>query len=210
MREVSLSAKDIFYRTNSMGLVEAIDAVSGEVLSVENSYNSNHYLNRLDDLIKVTLDDGSIIYSSKGLSLDGYKKSNYSFSKPIADVIAQQISEGKTMSAILKQEGMPSYSTVLRWLRSNSEFKADIEEARIARAEVTHDEIVDIAHTLPDVSEIDSEKLMKKAQLLKWSAEKSDPARFGGKGKEQQTGAVQIIINTGISREEVIEVKNES
>jgi acyl-CoA reductase-like NAD-dependent aldehyde dehydrogenase len=207
MQSLTVDPRNIFYRINSVhGYIEVVDAASGEVLSVQNDYNENFILGKMDDLVEVKIDDKTILMQ-KGMNLGTYRPVNSKFSKPLADLILQEIMEARgTASGITKacaKFGV-TYSTLMRWAEKNEEFAKELDKAKRYRADKIHDEIADIAHELAtrDMNKTKVEALGKAADILKWSAEKSDPNRFGNAKEKAAQGAVQIIIQTGISREE--------
>lgn len=59
--------------------------------------------------------------------------------------ICRRISEGETLRAICRDEGMPSWRTVYDWIDEFPEFAARIERAREAGAEAIAQETFDIA-----------------------------------------------------------------
>lgn len=215
MQEIATSHKNLFYRRNAVyGYIEVVDSVSGEVLAVQNDYNENFILGKMDDLIKVEI-DGKELLMQKGMSLGTYKPINCKYSKPLGDLIIEAIIEGEGVTKACKKYGT-SYSTVMRWAMEFEEFGKALDLARAHRAEKTHDDITDIAERLQkeDMNKTKVEALGKAADILKWSAEKSSPQKYGNSKEKVGQGAVQIVINTGINREEpqpvTVEVQGET
>lgn len=212
MQELTIDSKNIFYRRNlTHGYMEVVDAVSGEVLAVQKDYNENFRLGLHDQLIKAEV-DGKTIYFQKGISAETYKAPVLSFSKPLADLIIQTITEGSTLKKACEKYGV-QYSTIMKWSKLVPEFGEALDEARRLSAEMVHDEVMDEAKEMLKGNMTKGELESKRAalDLMKWSAEKRDPNRFGNKQEKAAPGAVQIVIQTGISREPTtIEVKDES
>lgn len=215
MQEIATSHKNLFYRRNAVyGYIEVVDSVSGEVLAVQNDYNENFILGKMDDLIKVEI-DGKELLIQKGMTLGTYKPINSKYSKPLGDLIIQAIIEGEGVTKACQKFGV-SYSTVMKWAMAHEEFGKALDLARAHRAEKTHDDITDIAHRLQteDMNKTKVEALGKAADILKWSAEKSSPQKYGNSKEKVGQGAVQIVINTGINREEpqpvTVEVQGET
>jgi hypothetical protein len=215
MHELTVDPKNIFYRRNKVhGYMEVVDAVSGEVLVVQSSYNENFILGKMDDLLKVEV-DGKTILMERGISIPEYRPINSKYSKPLADLITQAVIEGMGITKACKEFGVP-YSTVMAWAELNPEFGKALDTARNYRADKTHDDIIELAQKLTEggktLNKTEVEAIGKAADILKWSAEKSSPQRFGNKTEKGTNGAVNIIIQTGIDREPVpttIEVKDE-
>lgn len=67
------------------------------------------------------------------------------FTEELAANICAQIAEGKSLRSICKQEGMPSGTTVFRWLGDNTKFREQYAHAREAQADFMAEEILDIA-----------------------------------------------------------------
>jgi hypothetical protein len=69
------------------------------------------------------------------------------YSQAIADQICERLIEGESLRRIGKRVGMPSASTVVRWLATNDDFRAQYALAREAQADTLADEAVFIADT---------------------------------------------------------------
>lgn len=184
--------------------METVDAVSGEVLAVQNDVNENFILGKLDDLVKVEI-DGKTILVQKGMSLEAtYIPKNSKYSRPLGDFIIQDIIEGMGLTKACTKHGI-TYPTLMRWAENFPEFGKELDKARRYRADATHDKIVDLVDKLTgpnagSITKTQVEAIGKAADILKWSAEKSDPTRFGNKQDKGGNGAVNIIIQTGIDR----------
>lgn len=182
---MEIAGKNIRYRRNVLGKVEAYDTDTGEIVGVEET--ENHWIAPPPGL-------SPVVYSPK-----------------LADLVIQAIEEGSTLTAALGQKGMPQLSTILRWCDKVPEFNERLERARRALSITLHDSVIEIAKTantsVMSKADIESKKLA--ADLLKWGAEKNDQERYGSRKADQGPGNVQIIIQTGIDRSPVIEVKDE-
>lgn len=182
---MEIVGKNIRYRRNVLGKVEAYDTDTGEIVGVEET--ENHWIAPPPGL-------SPVVYSPK-----------------LADLVIQSIEEGSTLTEALKQKGMPQLSTILRWCDKVPEFNERLERARRALSITLHDSVIEIGKTantsVMSKADIESKKLA--ADLLKWGAEKNDQERYGSRKADQGPGNVQIIIQTGIDRSPVIEVKDE-
>lgn len=67
------------------------------------------------------------------------------FCQDTADVIIAGLAEGKSLRAVCRQDGMPSASTVLRWLKEDEKFAEQYADARTRSYELLADEILDIS-----------------------------------------------------------------
>ncbi len=212
MKELTVDSKNIFYRWNeNYRIIEAVDALSGVVLALQQDYHQDHILNP-ENMIKVIL-DGKEMLIQKGMTLSTYAHPKLNYSKPIADIVVQRVSEGMTVSKAVKGMGV-SAATVLGWCDRIPSFGEDLARARLIRAEGVQDRIIDtaeemLAGTLTK-GELDSKS--KGTDILKWSIEKDSPNRFGNKKEVGNNGATIIQIITGIDREEkpivTVEVKS--
>jgi hypothetical protein len=120
-------------------------------------------------------------------------------------IIANYISQGKTIKEVTELAGMPSRNTISNWQAKNDDFRNLMEQARKDRAEAFHDEIAsDISEDhAADKDEIQARKL--KLDRLKWLASKGDPERYGDRTKVSgdSNAPLQIVVSTGIIRKPV-------
>lgn len=206
--QLTIDSKNLFYRKNlSHGYYEVVDSISGQVLAVQKDYNENFRLGMFGEMIQATI-DGKEVYFQKGINPENYKPPVLSYSKPIADLILQEVTEGATLKKACEKFGI-QYSTVMKWAKKVQDFGEALDEARRLSAEMVHDEVMDEAKEMlkGNMSKGELESKRAALDLMKWSAEKRDPNRFGNKQEKSAPGAVQIVIQTGISRETVVEVK---
>lgn len=207
IKELTVNSENIFYRWNEhYKIVEAVDAVSGQVLAIQEDFNEEHILNPAS-MMKVTL-DGREMLIQKGMSLSDYKAPRLSYSRPIADIILQRISEGRTMkNACMGLSVSPA--TVYNWCDKIPSFAEALNKAKLVRAESVHDTILETAEELASgnltKSEVDGK--VRAAELYKWSAEKDSPTRFGNRKDTAGNGATVIQIITGVTRDESITVE---
>lgn len=69
------------------------------------------------------------------------------FTQKLANKICQRIAEGDSVRTIVKDDDMPSSSTIFRWLldESHKPFWEQYEKARNIQAELMFEELIDIA-----------------------------------------------------------------
>lgn len=69
------------------------------------------------------------------------------FTKVLANKICERIAEGESVRTIVKDEDMPSASTIFRWLLDDDkkEFWEQYEKARNIQAELMFEELLEIA-----------------------------------------------------------------
>jgi hypothetical protein len=186
--------------------VEAVDALSGEVLAIQQDFHEEHILNP-DRMLKVTL-DGREMLIQKGMTISTYIAPRLNYSKPIADIVLQRVSEGMTMKKACAGLNV-SPSTVLNWCDKIPSFGEALNKARLVRAEGVQDTIIETAEELAtgNLTKGEMEGKVKAAELLKWSAEKDSPNRFGNKKDSGNNGATVIQIITGVTRDESVTVE---
>jgi hypothetical protein len=98
------------------------------------------------------------------------------FRPDIADQICWRLTEGESLRAICRDEGMPPASTVMTWaMRDEQGFREDYNRARELQAWSMADEIIDIA----DAAEggVKNARLQIKTRM--WLLSKMLPKTFG-------------------------------
>jgi len=109
--------------------------------------------------------------------------------------ICEHIADGKSLREICRAEGMPSKTTVMRWLADSQEFRDQYARAREAQADHFADEILEIADdatndwmtrkvgeettTVADHEHISRSRLRVDAR--KWLMSKMAPKKYGDK-----------------------------
>lgn len=105
----------------------------------------------------------------------------FEFTEEIADRILQGIAGGNSLVSILKEdEELPSYTTVMKWLRQNPEFAANYARAREDQADHDADKIGDIAERVVK-GEVDPNAARVAIDAYKWAAGKRKPKVYGEK-----------------------------
>jgi hypothetical protein len=85
----------------------------------------------------INLPTKTVAYSSKGRVTD--------YTAELGGTICDAIAEGHSLTSILKNDGMPSMGTVMRWLQKFKEFRELYIAARNFQQETLCDELRDIA-----------------------------------------------------------------
>lgn len=67
------------------------------------------------------------------------------YSQKMADMICDQIAEGRSLRSICRDKDMPSKTVVFRWLAAREDFAKLYAHARDAQADALVDEMLDIA-----------------------------------------------------------------
>lgn len=102
------------------------------------------------------------------------------YSDEMAEKICEKIANGRSLRSICAEDGMPTTSTVCKWLIENKEFSEQYARARDKQADYFAEEIIEIA----DSVEAESASVAKaKLQIdaRKWAASKIAPKKYGDK-----------------------------
>lgn len=137
------------------------------------------------------------------------------YSDELADRICDELMLGKSMLKICEREGMPSETTVYRWLQSDEHpgFREKYAQARELQAERMLDEILQIADDTANDTEYGDSGPRANAEWIarsrlkvdsrKWAMSKLAPKKYGdkvaltdGEGKPLAAPVIQIIAPT--------------
>ena len=102
------------------------------------------------------------------------------YSDEMAEKICEKIANGRSLRSICAEDGMPTTSTVCKWLIENKDFSEQYARARDKQADYFAEEIIEIA----DSAEAESAAVAKaKLQIdaRKWAASKIAPKKYGDK-----------------------------
>ena len=95
----------------------------------------------------------------------------------VQDTICEQLTEGRSLHSICKDEDMPSIGTVMKWVRENTAFSQQYAHAREAQAEIMSDKMVQLA--LEPEKDADPQQLRMQMDAIKWAAGKMRPSKYG-------------------------------
>jgi hypothetical protein len=191
-----------YWRNPESGLIEGIDA-EGRVVSLQSSFD--HSIDDKAGFVEEKRPDGTIIHVQKGLDITQTRF--WQYSPMLGGAIAAEVAAGSAISTLHKKfTWAPPYAVIARWLRINTEFKAMIDQAMKDRAVVHFEEAIQTADEVYEKLKDDDDHAVAAAKLKidsrKFATEKGDKERFGtGKGVQGEV-SVQIVIDTGIRRDE--------
>lgn len=115
--------------------------------------------------------------------------------KPFADdlneTICQRIAGGESLVDILKEKGMPHYSTFMRWVADDEQLRENYARAREAQADSDADKINHIANAVLS-GEYEPAAATVAINALKWTAAKRQPKKYGDKIDLNHGGSIQI------------------
>ena len=115
------------------------------------------------------------------------------YTEEIADRICERIATSSDgLHAICSEDGMPSPSTVFKWLTEQSTFSDRYARAREAQAELLADEIIEIADETSRDTKVDQDgntfansewinRSRLRVDARKWKASKLAPKKYGDK-----------------------------
>lgn len=117
------------------------------------------------------------------------------YSQELADKVCAEIALGGSMRAVCSIEGMPSLTTVFKWIRENKEFAQQYARATEERTEAMAEDILDIADdgsndymTITKGSmtyNVEDKEVTNRSKLRvdtrKWIMSKMKPKKYGDK-----------------------------
>lgn len=103
--------------------------------------------------------------------------------------ICERLAKGESLASICRLKGMPSQTTVFRWIGDDDVFRENYARARELQADSFVDEIVNIADT-----EIDPNRARVRIDARKWTAGKLRPKVYGDR--------VEVDLNAKIENED--------
>jgi hypothetical protein len=99
------------------------------------------------------------------------------FNQEIADEICAQLSDGKSMRTICRDESMPAMSTVFKWLREQPAFSEQYARAKEETADALTEDMLEIADNLSE----EAQSRRVRIDTRKWIASKLKPKKYGEK-----------------------------
>jgi hypothetical protein len=121
------------------------------------------------------------------------------YTPEIAARIADHYVSGLSLKKISEQDGMPCYSTILRWHHEYREFQKMIENAAITRARHFEEVALEAGLSFPDKNDEPGARLAFNASV--WAAGVNDPGKYGKKtqisGDAKNPVIIQVV--TGVS-----------
>lgn len=99
------------------------------------------------------------------------------------------------MVSITRDPGVPTYPTIMEWLKAYDEFASMYRQAKEDQADTLADEIIAIADSVKDAGPADSAKVNAarlRVDARKWVAAKLKPKVYGDRVEAALTGAVTV------------------
>jgi len=126
------------------------------------------------------------------------------FSEALADAICEALADGRSLRSICLDDGMPSQTTIFRWLADErySVFREQYTRAREAQADALFDECLDIADDGANDYMADGEyngdavaRSRLRIDTRKWMAGKLRPKKYGDKQEIDLNHGVQDTLS---------------
>lgn len=125
--------------------------------------------------------------------------------------ICSEMSKGRSLNKISKDEGMPALSTIFLWLTKHKDFSDNYTKAIEARADCMFEEMLEIADdgtndymlTKEGDEKFNSEHVNRsrlRVDTRKWMLSKMRPIKYGDKQQIEHSGNLNI---TDITDEEL-------
>ena len=104
------------------------------------------------------------------------------YTPKLALKICDAIADGKSLRAVCGEEGMPSRSTVFRWLKEKAEFRDQYARARQLQGDAAYDEILEVEEKLVD-GQLEAQAARVLIQSKQWRAGKMRPKKYGDQAR---------------------------
>lgn len=136
------------------------------------------------------------------------------FSPELVAKIFDHVSRGKSLREVCKDQGMPTPSTVYRWIREDEELFSQWQAVKILRSHALFDEAVDLAKTLVyrglDGVSMEGGRMATMNQIravqvavetLKDAASKLNPTDYGQRKVGDVVVPIQIVTNMNMGQD---------
>jgi len=113
------------------------------------------------------------------------------YTQEIADKICFMIGEGTSLRKTLLTDGMPSGQTVYSWFRKHPEFLEQYARAKEESGDADQDKLDEIAEKVL-TGEYEPQQARVAADIIKWSASKKKPKKYGDRITTEHTGNISL------------------
>lgn len=138
------------------------------------------------------------------------------YTPEIAEAICEHIANGRSLVTYCKENGV-HYSTVMRWLSSNEQFRDNYTRAREDQANFLAEEILRISddgtndtYTDEDGKVVVNQDVLARSRLRvdsrKWYASKLLPKKYGDKIQTEHSGEMTVRAKTDVSDDELANI----
>ena len=98
----------------------------------------------------------------------------------VAADICAKLADGESLRKVCERPGMPSKTSVFRWLAENVEFRDQYAKATDSRADAIFEEMFEIADDAPEESAAVA-KARLRIDTRKWALARMNPKKYGDK-----------------------------
>lgn len=125
------------------------------------------------------------------------------YTEEMASLVCERLSVGESLSAICRDQDLPSKPAILRWLTKHEEFRTQYRIAKEAAQDAIAEDIFDIIDEMPaakadgnmDAAAVAWAK--NRADARKWYLSKIAPKKYGEKVEQTMVGdADKPIVST--------------
>lgn len=103
------------------------------------------------------------------------------YSKEIGDRICFEITNGKSLRTVLKEDDMPVGSTFFYWLREHEDLQKQYARACEERTEAMLEDMQEIAESVDLKNGLSVQKARLQIDTMKWIMSKQKPKKYGDK-----------------------------
>lgn len=115
------------------------------------------------------------------------------YTQGLAVAICERVASGEALAVIAREADMPSYPTIMDWLKTNTDFAFMYRQAREDQADTLADQIISIADSVRDCTDsakVNAARLACDAR--KWVAAKLKPKVYGERVEAALSGTAII------------------
>lgn len=171
-------------------VIERLDA--GEDIPVDLDIEARDAMFDVDQLYAVwSKEDVTKLISrlQETLQMPGGRPSTYTLE--LADLFCSRISEGNSMRKVCKAEDMPDTTTIFKWIREKEDFSLQYARAKDESGDADQDKLDEIAEKVL-IGEYDPQSARVAADIIKWSASKKKPKKYGDKQQIEHSGSIEL------------------
>lgn len=103
------------------------------------------------------------------------------FTEELAQRICFEITNGKSLRTVLKEDDMPSGPTVFKWMREHESFLKQYTRACEERTEAMLEDMQEIAESVDLKNGLSVQKARLQIDTMKWIMSKQKPKKYGDK-----------------------------
>lgn len=115
------------------------------------------------------------------------------YTQDLGETICERIADGYSLSSVLRNDGMPGYSTVMRWLGEHQSFRDNYARAMEWRADGKFDELDEVSEEACRAeTPVEVAGLKLKADNIKWQLARMNAKKYGERQHIEHSGKVGL------------------